>query len=470
MDQAKILLLDFGASAEVCEFLRGVLSSSYKLRHVAIERAGSSSDKKALSREVAGFSPDVNFVALSNSLLDHGKAIFQSVKAGSPETPSIFVVEEIEPDEMFELLRLGVADFIVPPLKATDILPRVWRLLDHARARQTAPQRIKERVALRHLVSESPAFLSELKKVPLVAKCDASVLISGETGTGKEVFARAIHYLSPRARRPFVPVNCGAIPVELLENELFGHERGAYTGANAAQPGLLQEAEGGTIFLDEIDCLPLLAQIKILRFIQEKEFRPLGSAQTCNADVRVVGASNINLEEAVKEGKLRKDLYYRLNVIRLTLPPLRERRDDITLLARFFLNKYATEFDKEVSDIPADAMQRLVLYDWPGNVRELEHVIERAVVLSEQGCIKSSDIFISCQQDAPVQETFQEAKKTVVNQFEKAYIQRLLLAYQGNITRAAQAAKKNRRAFWQLIRKHRIDVQSFRPNARETTS
>jgi two-component system response regulator GlrR len=468
MEQAKILSLDFAASGETSDLLREVLSPSYSFRHVAVGRAGFHGDENALSRDVVCFNPDMIFVALPNSLLEQGKALFQAIKAELPETPSIFVVEGVEPGGMFELLRLGVADFIIPPLKATDILPRVWRLLDHARARQSAPQRIKERVALRHLVSESPAFLAELKKVPLVAKCDASVLISGETGTGKEVFARAIHYLSPRARRPFVPVNCGAIPVELLENELFGHERGAYTGASTAQPGLLQEAEGGTIFLDEIDCLPLLAQIKILRFIQEKEFRPLGSTRTCSADVRVVGASNVDLEEAVKEGKLRKDLYYRLNVIRLALPPLRERRDDISLLARFFLNKYAAEFDKEVGDIPADAMQTLVLYDWPGNVRELEHVIERAVVLSEQGCLKSSDIFTSCQQHVPSEETFQQAKRKIVNQFEKAYIQRLLLAYQGNISRAAQAAKKNRRAFWQLIRKHQIDVQSFRPGARET--
>jgi DNA-binding NtrC family response regulator len=470
MEQAKILLLDLQASNEMGDFLRGVLSSSCKLRHVSINRHGFALDKRVLNRDVAGFNPDVIFVLLSNELLDQGKAVFQSSKAESPETPAIFVVEGGEPEGMFELLRLGAADFIIPPLKATDILPRVWRLLDHTRARRSAPQRIKERVALRHLVSESPAFLAELKKVPVVAKCDASVLISGETGTGKEVFARAIHYLSPRSRQPFIPVNCGAIPVELLENEFFGHERGAYTGASASQQGLLREAEGGTIFLDEIDCLPLLAQIKILRFIQEKEFRPLGSTRTCDADVRVIGASNVDLEEAVKAGKLRKDLYYRLNVIRLTLPPLRERREDVPLLARFFLDKYAAEFGKEIAEIPLDAMQRLVLYDWPGNVRELEHVIERAVVLSEQGGIKSSDILSPSQQQMSDQGTFQQAKTKIVNQFEKSYIQRLLLAHQGNITKAAQAAKKNRRAFWQLIRKHRIDAQSFRPPTGETTS
>ena len=292
-----------------------------------------------------------------------------------------------------------------------------------------------------------------------------NVLISGETGTGKELCARAIHYLSPRAGRPFITVNCGAIPVELVENELFGHERGAFTDASTAQGGLIHEAEGGTLFLDEIACLPLLAQVKLLRFLQDKEYRRLGSPKTQQGDVRVVAAMNIDLEEAVREGKLRQDLYYRLNIIPLVLPPLRERREDIPLLARYFLAKYAARLNKDVTDCSPDVMQLLVLYEWPGNVRELEHTIERAVVLSEQAVIHKADIILPRVAAAAHQDSFQEAKAKVIAQFERTYIQGLLLAHQGNITKAARAAQKNRRAFWQLMRKHLLDAHSFKSSA-----
>jgi len=295
-----------------------------------------------------------------------------------------------------------------------------------------------------------------------VAKCGASVLISGETGTGKELYARAIHYLSPRSSKPLIPVNCGAMPSELIEDELFGHERGAFTGATSSVGGLLQEAEGGTVFLDEIDCLPLPAQSKLLRFLQEKEYRPLGSTKVRKADVRVIAASNADFDEAIATEKIRRDLYYRLNVIRLVLPPLRERRDDIALLIQHFLEKYANEFGKKTPEISAELIEMLTLQDWPGNVRELEHTIERAVVLCQNGTISAEDISLPRAALIDPPETFQSAKAVVIEQFEKAYIQKLLLAYHGNITQAARAARKNRRAFWELIRKHRIEARTFK--------
>ncbi len=342
---------------------------------------------------------------------------------------------------------------------------RTLRLRKQVPESETVTQTLKEKLGLRQLIGESPAFLAEISKISAVARCDVSVLISGETGTGKEVCARAIHYLSPRAHNPFVPVNCGAIPAELVENELFGHERGAFTDASTSQCGLIHEAEGGTLFLDEIDCLPLLAQVKLLRFLQERQYRPLGSAKTQEADVRVIAATNIDLGEAIRAGRLRQDLYYRLNILPLTLPPLRERREDIPLLARHFLAKYAAEFNKQVTDFSPDAIPALVLYEWPGNVRELEHIVERAVVLSEQAVIRKADIVLPHMETPACQDSFQEAKAKVIARFEKTYIQDLLRAYQGNITRAAQAARKNRRAFWQLLRKHRIDVDSFKISA-----
>jgi len=313
------------------------------------------------------------------------------------------------------------------------------------------------------MVGESPIFLEETKKIPIVAKCGASVLISGETGTGKEMCARSIHYLSPRANKPFIPFNCGAIPTDLVENELFGHVQGAFTGASTPQQGLIHEADSGTLFLDDIDCLPLLSQVKLLRFLQEKEYRQLGSAKMCQADVRVIAATNTDLEAAVEEGELRSDLYYRLNVIPITLPPLRDRREDIPLIALHFLNKYETEFDKQLTGFASEALQTFMLYDWPGNVRELEHVVERAVLFSEQTVIGEVDIILPHQKAPACNASFKEAKADVISRFEKDYIERLLHAHQGNITKAAQAAQKNRRAFWQLIRKHQIDVQTFKP-------
>ena len=322
-------------------------------------------------------------------------------------------------------------------------------------------QRLKEQIGLKQLIGESSLFRAEIKKIPVIAQCDESVLISGETGTGKELCARAIHYLSTRSEKPFIPVNCGAIPVELLENELFGHARGAFTGAFSSQSGLLREADGGTLFLDEIDWLPQLAQVKLLRFLQEKEYRALGSSKTRIANVRVIAASNMDFEEAVAVGKLRRDLYYRLDVITIALPPLRARREDIPLLVHHFFKKYAVEFHKAVKKIHDDAMLMLTLHDWPGNVRELDHLIKRAVILSENELIESADLNLPGNEVARA-ETFQQAKAKVVKQFEKNYIRNLLLTHRGNITRAAQAAHKNRRAFWQLIRKHNINAASFR--------
>jgi two-component system, NtrC family, response regulator GlrR len=311
------------------------------------------------------------------------------------------------------------------------------------------------------MIGESASFLSEIKKIPLLAKSGAIVLITGETGTGKELCARAIHYLSPRSRSPFMPINCGAIPVELVENELFGHEKGAFTGASETRSGLIAEAEGGTIFLDEVDCLPLAAQVKLLRFLQEKEYRPLGSKKMKKADVRVLAAMNVDPQEAIAAGRLRQDLYYRLNVIPLAIPPLRERREDISLLARHFLLKYSVEFDKPMADFSEEAIQLLQLYDWPGNVRELEHHVERAVVLSEGRMIQAKDVILpSSESDLP--ESFHNAKTKMVSVFERTYIERLLLAHHGNISQAARAAQKNRRAFWELVRKYQIDVDSFK--------
>lgn len=461
MSSPTILLLDLNPANNLCEELHAILGASFD---VIVQRLPIGPEelpgKQDLSTAVTGEKFDLIFAILAqHTRLD---SLFRTLRETVEEVPFIAVVDEVNPAEILDLLKSGAADYITSPLKALDILPRAWRLLERARHPQRTLHVLKEKLGLKQLVGQSPVFVAELDKIPLVAKCDAIILISGETGTGKELFARAIHHLSPRAGKPFIPANCGAIPPELVENELFGHKRGAFTGADTSECGVLEEAEGGTIFLDEIDCLPLLAQSKLLRFLQEKEYRPLGSARMRKADVRVIAASNVNFEEAVASGKLRKDLYYRLNVIRLSLPALRNRREDIPFLVQHFLAKYANEFDKDVPKIPDTIMQMLITYDWPGNIRELEHVIERAVVLSEGGSLSAKNVDLPGLTTAPEVETFQIAKASVIEQFERAYIQRLLVTYRGNITHAAHAAHKNRRAFWQLIRKHHIEVESFK--------
>jgi len=467
MNEAKIFLLDLNPSSNVGSALGEILSSfpniGVQLKHESQKEGKSAHCVGELCTLLSRCNSDLIFVVLSPSHLAQGRALFQSISRERMELPIIVVPEACEPDDMLSLLKLGAADFITPPLKAVDILPRLWRLLEHKQQTQTLTHKLKEKLGLKQMVGKSPTFLDETKKIPVVARCDASVLISGETGTGKEMCARSIHYLSPRANRPFVPFNCGAIPTDLLENELFGHAQGAFTGATTSQPGLIREADAGTLFLDDVDCLPLLSQVKLLHFLQEKEYRQLGSAKICQADVRVIAATNADLEAAVEKGRLRHDLFYRLNVVPISLPALRDRQEDIPLIARHFLKKYAIEFDKQLTGFTSEALKTLMLYDWPGNVRELEHVVERAVLFSEHIAISEFDICLLDKKSTTCKMSFKEAKATVVKDFEKSYIERLLLSYKGNITKAAQGAQKNRRAFWQLIRKHSIDVQTFKP-------
>ncbi|HJP91147.1 MAG TPA: sigma-54 dependent transcriptional regulator [Pyrinomonadaceae bacterium] len=470
MKSARILILNLNPSDCLGEELRAILQSQFKVEEVKIgEKIGPDSAAtecgKKLAQVISRSEFSVIFVVQSADRLKHTRRFFLAPGIEIPTTPLLVVVDEAEPDEMIEWIRELAADFITKPLKTIDVLPRIWRLLHQFSESETELMQIKEELGMRQLVGESEAFLAEIEKLPLVARCDASVLITGDTGTGKELCARAIHYLSPRASQSFLPVNCGAIPAELIENELFGHVSGAFTGAKTTRHGLIDEANGGTLFLDEVDCLPLMAQVKFLRFLQEKEYRPLGATRTHKADVRVIAATNIRCEDAVREGKLRQDLYYRLNVIQLKLPSLRDRREDIPLLAHHFLNKYALEYNKQVTGFSPDAIRKLILYEWPGNVRELEHVIMRAIVLSSKPIIYAAGIAISDSETLPLPESFQEAKNRMVDQFEKTYIKGLLLSNHCNISRSAKAAQKNRRAFWELIRKHHISVQTLKSRA-----
>lgn len=382
--------------------------------------------------------------------------------------PWVLVDPRLPTEHLLSALGSGFSDFLTPPFRGGDVLPRLLRQLNTPIASPSI-QLLKERIRLSHIVGQSASLIGELRKVPPIARCDACVLIAGETGTGKEVFARAIHYLSPRARHPFVAVNCGAIPNELVENELFGHESGAYTGAAAARSGLVEEAESGTLFLDEIDSLPLPAQVKLLRLLQEKEFRRLGSQKTRRADVRVVAAANSNLEDAIRFNRFRSDLFYRLNVLPLRLPPLRERLEDIPLLAHHFAAKYALEFNRPVPRLAAPAMARLQAHTWPGNVRELENVLERAVLLAEGNELGPEQLMLDGASPGNGDGiTFRQQKADVIRRFERDYLSALLARHHGNISHAAREAGKNRRALFELLRKHHLQARDFCTSATPT--
>lgn len=465
MEAIQISLIDLTGVAEHSTFkqLRELFEADHAVRVHQMRR-----NEQWLVPTVAdstiysGNRPDIFFILLPDAITEIERGFIRRIGTLSERLPIIAVIQEAVTAEILELFRLGVTDFIMPPFKPSGVMPRVWRLAEHVRKKKTLVESVKQTIGLKQMIGKSRAFIAELQKIPFMASCDSTVLINGETGTGKEMFARAVHYLGPRAGRPFIPVNCGAIPAELIENELFGHARGAFTSAVTAQNGIISEADGGTLLLDEIDCLPLSAQVKLLRFLQEKEYRQLGSTKTQRADVRIITATNLDLGLAVTQGKFRRDLYYRLNIIPLVLPPLRERREDIPILAKHFIDEFAQEFSKQAHEIEPDAMQKLLLYDWPGNVRELQNVIERAVVFSSDHTLRMHDINLPQTETATTVESFHEAKAKVIIQFEKKYIHSLLLAHHGNITHAAKTAGKNRRAFWELMRKYEIDTGQYR--------
>ncbi len=331
-----------------------------------------------------------------------------------------------------------------------------------------------------NLIGNSESFTRVLRKIPRLASSDATVLITGETGTGKEVVAKAIHLGSHRRERPFIPVNCGALPEDLVENELFGHARGAYTGAAGSGKGLLAEAEGGTLFLDELNSLSRSAQSKLLRFLQNREYRVLGSTRLLHADVRIVAATNVDLATEISAGNFRADLYHRLHVLSVEMPPLRTRKEDIPVLAEHFARVFAGIYGRDEVHFHPDAVAGLQRHDWPGNVRELQSVIERAVLLTTESELRQEDIGlpqaiagdedgeppVSLSAPAPSRgghEVFREAKERMVRQFERTYLVQVMAAVDGNVSRAARLAGMQRRDFQRLLRKH--DVRRAQPRA-----
>jgi DNA-binding NtrC family response regulator len=327
------------------------------------------------------------------------------------------------------------------------------------------------RVTVANLIGRSTAFQDMVRLIQRIAQTDAPVLIEGETGTGKEVAARAIHYAGARRDRPFVPVNCGAIPENLIENELFGHVRGAYTDARDPQLGLIALANGGTLFLDEVETLCPKGQVALLRFLQDLNYRPLGSRREESADVRIIAATNINLCELVHAKQFRMDLYYRLQILFLRMPPLRERTGDAALLAEHFARAFSARYGGPAARFTSDSLALLDGYAWPGNVRELENLVHRAFLLAGGDVISIPGDWMAGEPRAasaggqyegfPLDLAFSEAKARLIDQFERVYIAHVLSQTNGNVSQAARRCGKERRAFGKLLKKHGIDKRLF---------
>jgi DNA-binding NtrC family response regulator len=456
-------LIAFYALHEPCPneaTLRAMLENAGDFVLNRLEVDTSSEGPMPLASAVTALHPDAFIVAIENTDANLIKPLFARLRLGDSSRPILVASRGRTAEEIFELLECGASDFLLSPYRAEDLVPRLHRLLCPKPKGDPQVNQIKADVGLQQIVGESPVFFAELCKLPRIASCDATVLIRGESGTGKEVFARAIHYLSPRTGQAFIPVNCGAIPAELAESELFGHRRGAFTGAVRDRMGLVAEADGGTILLDEVDSLPLAAQVKLLRFLENGEFRALGASKTDRVSVRVIAATNADLERNIQERKFREDLYYRLNVLRLVLPPLRDRLGDLPLLTRELLKKQALILGCALKPLAAAALSCMAAYRWPGNVRELENVLTRALVLSTGAEIEVEDLAlpVGLQQEA-LGESFRALKARVIQDFERAYLQNMLDRHGGNVTHAAHAAAKNRRAFWELLRKHGLSLR-----------
>ena len=368
--------------------------------------------------------------------------------------------------EDFPSVVTKVDDFLSCPFQDSELLLRVKRLLllkatTAVSSKKSRPNKVLHFGAL---VGQSESFVRAIKNIPPLAQSDATVLICGETGTGKELFARAIHYHSPRRDKPFIPVNCAALPDHLFENELFGHAKGAFTDATSSEKGLIAEAEGGTLILDEVDTLSPAAQAKLLHFLQDGEYRPLGFFRSLTANVRIIAATNTNLFDRVKAKLFREDLFFRLNSLSVIIPPLRERIEDIVHLSNHFLTQYAMERDSERRSVSSDALRKLMAYEWPGNVRELEGLLLRAVVLTTSAVLQPKDIHLPQQRSRLIQENafLRQAKTKMIHNFEVNYLTNLLATHRGNITHAAKAAGKQRSTLQRLLRKYSVNPQSFR--------
>ncbi|MFV0262129.1 MAG: two-component system response regulator GlrR [Kluyvera sp.] len=380
-----------------------------------------------------------------------GMQLFSEIQKVQPGMPVIILTAHGSIPDAVSATQQGVFSFLTKPVDKDAL----YKAIDEALERSAPANDERWREAI---VTRSPLMLRLLEQAQMVAQSDVSVLINGQSGTGKEILAQAIHNASPRHARPFVAINCGALPEQLLESELFGHARGAFTGAVSNREGLFQAAEGGTLFLDEIGDMPAPLQVKLLRVLQERKVRPLGSNRDLDINVRIISATHRDLPKAMARGEFREDLFYRLNVVNLKIPTLAERTEDIPLLANYLLRQAADRHKPFVRAFSTDAMKRLMAANWPGNVRQLVNVIEQCVALTSSPVISDALVDQALEGENTALPTFVEAR----NQFELNYLRKLLQITKGNVTHAARMAGRNRTEFYKLLSRHELDANDFK--------
>jgi two-component system response regulator HydG len=392
-----------------------------------------------------------------------GLDVLKSAKAHSEDTEVILLTAYGSVESAVEAIKLGAFDYLLKPFDPEEMLIRVGKALERRHLKREVENlrsQVRERYGLRGILAESAAMRRVLDLVARVAPTDATVLLQGETGTGKELIAKAIHHQSPRARGPFVAINCGALPESLLESELFGHVKGAFTSAVASKRGLFEEADHGTLFLDEIGEATPGTQVKLLRALEEGEIRRVGSHAPVRVDVRVVAATNRNLAERVQAGAFRDDLYYRLSVISVMLPPLRDRPEDVAVLAEHFVTRVAARLRKAVQGLTPDAVAALLRYPWPGNVRELQNVLERAVILAPGPRIGPDSLPAHVVRGIPPEAIHAGGRPRTAEEMERAHILETLERLGWNLTQAADELGLARTTLWRKLKRYRGDPAS----------
>ncbi|APD85738.1 transcriptional regulator [Alteromonas sp. KUL156] len=407
-------------------------------------------DGQSALRKLQNESFDVVLSDLRMPGLD-GLSLFEEIMGIRKDIPVILMTAHGTIADAVAATQRGVFGFLPKPVDHDELRALLQKALSQSQAAQPGDW-------AKDIITRSPEMLNVLDQAFRIAKREVSVLISGASGTGKELLANAIHKASNRSDKPFVAINCGALPENLLESELFGHAKGAFTGAVAAHPGLFREADGGTLFLDEIGDMPMTLQVKLLRALQERQIRPVGSSKHVDIDVRIISATHKDLHKEMEEGTFREDLYYRLNVVNLKLPSLKSRSEDIPLLARSLLQQSAQRHGVNASQFSDDAMQQLVTSSWPGNVRQLVNVVEQCVALTQTPVIPLHLVEQALSATKQSWPTLTEARDA----FEQQYLHKLLKMTDGNVTRAAELAGRNRTDMHKLMKKHELDAADFR--------
>jgi DNA-binding NtrC family response regulator len=428
---------------------RDMLAEALRQAGFQVELAASGEEaiEKGGRREYDAVFSDIKMASVS------GMEVLEAFRTRAVETPVVLMTAFGSVDTAIQVMKQGAFDYITKPINLDELVLVVRRAVEHCRLvrdHRHLQHAFSERPRAASIIGQSRKMVEVFKIVGKVARSRASVLIQGESGTGKELIARAIHDNSPRAARPFVAVNCSAIPDSLLESELFGHVKGSFTGAHAFRRGLLEESSGGTFFLDEVGDLSSAGQAKLLRALQEREIRRVGSNDTVSVDLRVISASRRDLPQLAKVGRFREDLLYRLNTVAIALPPLRERIDDIALLAEFFLGRYSAEKQTTLLSLSPGALQALLRYPWPGNVRELEHVMERAVALATHSVLSADDLPQEIRHVGRVRDRM-DAVPGTLNAVQREHVFKALESTRGNEERAARLLGISRRPLYRFL-------------------